>query len=96
VKAATIILLAGVSYADVQPVYAQHCYSRWYYPYPQHCGIYARTSVPVRVLPSSVIPPARADYNIPLPDMSAAWNVDDLSEGMQRLKALRLLTQEGK
>ena len=96
------VLLTGVIYAHAQPVYACHKYSRWYYPYPQRCGIYARASVPVRVLPSGVNPPVRPAPDLPLPDMSATWAgaMDtpaelELIEGMQRLKALRLLTQEG-
>jgi hypothetical protein len=89
---AVIVFTLGVSYAYTQPVYAQHCYSRWYYPYPQRCGLYARASIPVRVLSSGVTPPYRPDDNIQLPDLSAAWSVDDKSDGMQRLKGLRLLS----
>jgi hypothetical protein len=68
-----------------------HCYRVWNYPTPQHCGgVYAR------VAPRPIPHAAHPNNDLLLPDLSAAWNVDDLSEGMQRLKALRLLTQESK
>ena len=95
-KTLATVLLTGVIYAHPQPASACHKYSHWYYPYPQRCGIYARASAPLPVLRSSVYPPTRVGSDIPLPDLSAAWDNDDHSEGMQRLKALRLLTQEGK
>jgi hypothetical protein len=79
----------------VTPLHAQHCYSIWKYPTPQHCnGVYARAaSQPllasyIRDVPT---PPYRPDrVGIPLPDMSAAWATDDKSDGMQRIKALKI------
>jgi hypothetical protein len=93
-KLAVMALTLGVSYA--QSSYACHIYSRWYYPHPQRCGVYARTSIPARVLPSSVPTPPDRGGDIPLPDMSANWGGtldSELELSMQRQKALRQLSQ---
>jgi hypothetical protein len=80
----------------VTPLHA-HCYSVWKYPTPQHCtGVYARAaSNSMSALnPSNIpTPPDRPDrVNFLLPDLSAVWVTDDNSEGMLRLKALRVLS----
>jgi hypothetical protein len=73
-----------------------HCYSVWRYPTPQHCntGVYARAaSKPLLAYYTRDVPapPDRPDrMDIPLPDLSAAWTIDDKSEGMLRQKALRI------
>jgi hypothetical protein len=81
-----------------------HCYSRWYYPYPQKCGgVYARTnnrsSMVHRVNFSPPLPPDPVD--IPLPDMSGIWINSteteeqlELMEAMDRLRAIRSLSKD--
>lgn len=108
----TPVMFVGAIYA-VTVVGAQaRCYSRWYYPYPQHCskgnGVYARTTRPRAVLHSGrdSVDAGNSDnvVHVSLPDMSADWsdyNTTSLAEsdqfqllkGMQRLKAIRQLTQ---
>jgi|HubBroStandDraft_3_1064219.scaffolds.fasta_scaffold83203_4 hypothetical protein len=70
-----------------------HCYSRWYYPYPQKCGgVYSRQSnrPPIihRVDFSPPLPPD--NFDIPLPDLSANWGgtLDTQLELQLRLRAL--------
>jgi len=71
-----------------------HCYSRWYYPYPQKCGgIYTRANDrPPVVRRVNFNPPVSTDpvYDIPLPDLSATWGgtLDSKLELELRLKAL--------
>jgi hypothetical protein len=103
------VIFWGVIYAATStPIGAEaRCYSRWYYPYPQHCaaahGVYARTTRPretvLRIVyrPVSSVPDRVPE--IPLPDMSATWGgaMDtELELALQRQKAIRQLTLEGK
>jgi hypothetical protein len=79
-----------------------HCYSRWYYPYPQKCGgIYTRQSNrPPIISRANFSPPLSPDAPIiPLPDMSGIWINStetpeqlELMEAMDRLKAIRSLS----
>jgi hypothetical protein len=59
---AVAALAIAVSTADA------HCYSRWYYPWPQHCGVkVVRAAAPAAPAP---MPPVKAlDGMIPLPDL---------------------------
>jgi hypothetical protein len=86
-----LAVMLGVVYAATSMGAEARCYSRWYYPYPQHCaaahGVYARTTKPHAV----ILP-------IVLPDMSANWGGTlgtELELALQRLKAIRQLTQQG-
>jgi hypothetical protein len=70
-----------------------HCYTHWYYPYPQKCGgLYSRGhDRPPMVHRVDSRPSVVADDNtIPLPDMSAKWGgmLDTQLELQLRLKAL--------
>jgi hypothetical protein len=70
-----------------------HCYSRWYYPYPQKCGgVYSRQSNrPPIVRSVNFSPPLPPDpSDIPLPDLSADWGgtLDTQLELQLRLRAL--------
>ena len=81
-----------------------HCYSRWYYPYPQHCGgIYNRVGVKhdlvYRQFVDPPLPPEpqHAEDAIPLPNMNATWGGamdSELELQMQRQGALRKLSGE--
>jgi|GEM_PF-4225376 hypothetical protein len=70
-----------------------HCYSRWYYPYPQKCGgVYSRANnrspVVHRVNFNPPLPPDPSD--IPLPNLSADFGsaLDTQLELQLRLRAL--------
>lgn len=86
-----------------QPAGAR-CYSRWYYPTPQHCGVYNRVGekhdLVFRLIEPTPMPPDRTDNGIPdfvLPDMNAMWGgaMDtELELQLQRQKALRQLGGE--
>lgn len=70
-----------------------HCYSRWYYPYPQKCGgVYSRQSNRSPIVRSvNFNPPLPPDpSDIPLPDLSANWGgtLDTQLELQLRLRAL--------
>jgi hypothetical protein len=78
-----------------------HCYSRWYYPFPQNCGVaYRSHSHRMALLQhniTSTIHPVI--YDIPIPDMSGIWINSteteeqlELMEAMERVKAIRLLS----
>jgi hypothetical protein len=100
VKSPVIILLAGVSYAATAVGAEARCYSRWYYPWKQTCGVYARSHTRTVALVKSdpPIPVAAPVDDIPLPDMSADWGgaMDtELELSLQRQKAIRQLTQQG-
>ena len=78
-----------------------HCYSRWYYQFPQNCGVaYRSHSHRMALLQLDTIPPARpVSIDIPLPDMTGIWinSIEtpeqlELLESMDRLKAIRLLS----
>ena len=43
-----------------------HCYSRWYYPWPQRCGTGEKR------IPPMISPPQRNDFDIPLPSLAQA------------------------
>jgi len=101
------VIMLGVVYAATSLPAEARCYSRWYYPYPQHCatahGVYARTTRPREVVLRPVLPPVAdvsdREPDIPLPDMSADWGgrMDtELELSLQRQKAIRQLTLEGK
>jgi hypothetical protein len=87
------VLLCGVSSVEA------HCYRQWYYPWPQDCGTRHRTYIHPATFVRFVPPlPPTSPKDIPLPDMSAQWggSMDtELELSLQRLKALRQLTQEG-
>jgi hypothetical protein len=76
-----------------------HCFSKWYYNFPQHCGItYVQPKhMAYAVIPSPPIPPAR-DIDISLPDLTnITWGgaMDtELELQMQRQKALHKLKGE--
>jgi hypothetical protein len=65
-----LLILAALLVAT--PVEA-HCYSRWYYPWPQHCGV-----AHVALHKLIVTPPRydftinRHDFEIPLPSLARA------------------------
>jgi hypothetical protein len=79
-----------------------HCYTRWYYPTPQHCGgIYTRTnyrpSMVHRIIADTPLPPDPVDF--PLPDLNGIWINStetpeqlELMEAMDRLRAIRSLS----
>jgi hypothetical protein len=77
-----------------------HCYSRWYYPYPQNCGVaYRSHSHRMALLQSNSIVTHSITYDIPLPDLNGTWINEtetpeqlELMEGMERVKALRSLS----
>ena len=98
-------IIRGIAYAAAfatiaSPLAASaRCFSRWYYPWRQNCGVYARSSQvrfddhhPVRPIsagPSTVV-------DIPLPDMSATWGGamdSELELELFRLKAMRQLAE---
>jgi hypothetical protein len=93
----TPVIFAGVIYAATMVHADAHCYRFWFYKIPQNCGVrasvFSRSAsndhVNNRSRNSDVAP---AHFDIPLPDLSAAWDRDDPSEGIQRLKALRRLS----
>lgn len=95
-KAATIIA-AGMLHAHS----LCHHYRVWHYPYPQRCTVLAYAP-PKHLVGAELHRPAPMpahDIDIPLPDMSATWGeaLDtkeelELIQGMQRLRALRLLS----
>lgn len=75
-----------------------HCYSVWHYPWKQNCR--ANADAPPKPMARTVVHRpvviTPRDNDIPLPSLDGAW-VDipageDLNQGMQRLRALRLLT----
>jgi hypothetical protein len=91
-----VLALIGITHGDAEA----HCYSVWHYNYPQRCGgVYARSNrayVGDRVPATPPIPVVRppdndASADIPLPDLAAFWVLDDTSEALQRLKAIRQL-----
>jgi hypothetical protein len=80
-----------------------HCYSRWFYPTPQHCGgVYSRVGLKhdlvdrlIEPVPMPPDPIKRID--IPLPDMNGTWGGamdSELELQLQRQKALRILRGE--
>jgi hypothetical protein len=95
------LLLTGVTGAATTRTEA-HCFSRWYYPTPQRCGVYARgheRPAPVLRVADTAVLPVR-DIDIPIPDMSVTWVLPldspallDLNQSLPRLKAIRQLTQ---
>jgi hypothetical protein len=94
-----VVSLALFALLYPQPAGA-HCYSRWYYPYPQHCGgVYNRVGIKhdlvYRIYNDPPLPPEpQPTLNFPLPDMNATWGGamdSELELEMQRQKALRLL-----
>ena len=96
-----LAVMLGVVYAATSMGAEARCYSRWYYPYPQHCaaahGVYARTTRPRAIVlrPVSITPADVPVRDIPLPDMSADWGgtMDtELELALQRQKAIRKLT----
>ena len=92
-------LLLGLAYVPAEA----HCFSQWNYPYPQRCGVYARTNHPPRDIYRRDARPVSPinDIGIPLPDMNRAnitWGgaMDtELELELQRQKAIRQLTQQG-
>jgi hypothetical protein len=78
-----------------------HCYSRWYYPWKQNCGVAYRShshSVAIRQL-DSASPVDNTVSDIPLPDMSGIWinSADteeqiELNENLNRIKAIKSLS----
>jgi hypothetical protein len=97
-----LAVIAGLIYATTTVAADARCHKYWYYPWPQSCGaargVYARATHP-RVGVRFVLPPASDSVpvrGIPIPDMSAQWGgtMDtELELSLQRLKAIRLLTQ---
>jgi hypothetical protein len=78
-----------------------HCYSRWYYPWKQNCGVaYRSHSHSVAILQlDSASPVNTITYDIPLPDMSGIWvnSADteeqiELNEDLERIKAIKILS----
>jgi len=78
-----------------------HCYARWYYPWPQNCGVaYRGHSRRVAFLQfDSNTPVHSITFNIPLPDMSGIWINSteteeqlELMEGLDRIKAIKSLS----
>jgi hypothetical protein len=78
-----------------------HCYSRWYYPFPQNCGVaYRSHSHQMALLQLDTIPPVRPVLiDFPLPDLSGIWINStetpeqlELMEAMDRLKAIKILS----
>jgi hypothetical protein len=50
-----------------------HCYSRWYYPWPQHCGTGEKHVFPGgKRIPPMISAPQRNDFDIPLPSLAQA------------------------
>lgn len=101
-KRLALALLLGVIFTATGEAGACHRFSVWKYPYPQRCKVIAY--VPRRIVPIAAHNVARSAVlnlrvpDIPLPDMSATWGPPldtpaelELIQGMQRLKALRLL-----
>jgi hypothetical protein len=94
------VIIATLLVINVTPTSA-HCYTHWYYPWPQNCrGIYTRQSYrPPIISRANFSPPVHNDsLDIPLPDMSGIWinTVEtpeqlELMESLQRLKALKSL-----
>jgi hypothetical protein len=101
-KAPIVVILMVASLGQTAQASTCHLYSRWYYPTPQRCGLYARgheRPAPVLRVADTPSPPIRS-IDIPIPDMSATWTTSldspallDLSQSLPRLKAIRLLTQ---
>jgi hypothetical protein len=89
------LTLGGINAANA------HCYSRWYYPFPQNCGVaYRSHSHRMALLQLDTIPPIRHNIiDIPLPDLNGIWINEtetpeqlELMEGMERVRAIRLLS----
>jgi hypothetical protein len=95
-KILTIALTIGmINAADA------HCYSRWYYPFPQNCGVaYRSHSHRMALLQLDSTPPVRPNtIDFPLPDLSGIWINEteteqqlELMEAMDRIKAIRMLS----
>ena len=52
-----------------------HCFARWYYPWPQRCGVHSRFSAPPsRAQKSTFVSPGRGPSgpDIPLPFLAQA------------------------
>jgi|HubBroStandDraft_5_1064220.scaffolds.fasta_scaffold13126_7 hypothetical protein len=47
-----------------------HCYSRWYYPWPQHCGVHSTHQKASEATRASSDAPKEPD--IPLPSLASA------------------------
>jgi hypothetical protein len=78
-----------------------HCYSHWYYPFPQNCGVaYRSHSHRMALLQfDSTVPVHSVTYDIPLPDLSGIWINSteteeqlELMEGLDRIKAIKSLS----
>lgn len=94
--------LVALQLLIVSPVSA-HCYSIWRYPWKQNCRV-VTTYVPRKPVGNlNIYPPDNnpvRDIDIPIPNLTGVWisPMDtpeqlELVQGMQRLKALRLLTE---
>jgi hypothetical protein len=93
-------IMVGVLLSWVTTSAEAHCYRYWYYPWRQDCRVYAyalHVRLPHAHIYPVVLPPDHAArIDIPLPDMHAQWGgaMDtELELSLQRLKALRQLTQ---
>ena len=107
VSLATVSLCLAWLIMHPQPAAACHKFSRWYYPYPQHCGVtHARLSH-IRVLSNSYTVHSIANNHnvegllLPTLDDNLAWDMPletpvqlELYQGMQRQRALIKLKGE--
>jgi hypothetical protein len=98
VKPPVIIgLLAGLIYTTTSLPANARCYSRWYYPWAQNCGV-AYHGHARRMASLQLDHPSPPVHDIPLPDMSADWGGtldSELELSLLRQKAIRQLTHEG-
>ena len=110
VTLATVSLCLAWLLMHPQPAAACHMFSRWYYPYPQHCGgSYAGHQRRIHVHSMHSNPPVHVavrrvndvGVEFPLPDMNGTWQTAlgtkpelELWEEMQRKKALMLIKGE--
>jgi hypothetical protein len=76
-------LIGGLAVMAVTPASA-HCYSRWYYPYPQHCG--ARRA-PAPILHRAAEQSHDWYVEIVLPDAVVKGDVDERAQALDELKA---------